>query len=373
MFEEILNPNSPIFWLFLISVLTAVFLFIARYFRTYVKFVYPNAKFEAIGNPFIQEKELNSLVDNATLDTFKDRLNTLRDYQVDGHTVSGIQHSLDQHFLRTVGMMRQDSSKKLSAFYDMYLQKKDIHLVKNAIKNTLLGKTKHPSLEAAIHPQTQKLISQVQGASKEQLPTLLQSYGFDKEFIEEISKETPDFLFIDILFEKQFLAQFKELKVPYKCEQAKQDFIKNMVDMLTIKHVLRAKQLSYPMERCTALFLGEGKQVSRWRFDAMVDASDVPGVITALDGTSYFPLLSTKIEQYTKEQSVQLFETSIHGVFLQRVKQIALQNYLTLGPTLRFLVSKEFEIQNLKAIVKGIAENLSVELIKNNLVKEVAA
>jgi V/A-type H+-transporting ATPase subunit C len=80
-----------------------------------------------------------------------------------------------------------------------------------------------------------------------------------------------------------------------------------------------------------------------------------------------------KIEQYGKEKSVSMFETLIYSVFLLRIKQISLQNYLTLGPLLRFLVSKEFEIKNLKAIVKGIAEQLPPEIIKNNLIKEVAA
>ncbi|MBN1860100.1 MAG: V-type ATPase subunit [Candidatus Thermoplasmatota archaeon] len=373
MFEEVLNPQSPFFWLLLISILAAVFLFIGRYFRTYVKFVYPNAKFEAIGNPFIQEKELNILVENTTLETFKDRLNTLRDYQVDGDNASLIQQSLDTNFLRTVAMMRKDSSKKLYAFFDLYLQKNDFPLIKNEIKTILLGMERHPLVERAAHPQTKKLLEQLQGVSKEQLSSVLAAQGFTKDLQDEVSKETPDFFQIDLLFEKAFLAQFKALKVPYKCENAKEDFIKNMVDMLTIQHLLRAKQLSYPPDRGKSLFLGEGKQISRWRFDAMIDASDVPGLITALDGTSYFPLLSTKIEHYSKQKSVSMFETLIQSVFLLRVKQISLQNYLTIGPLLRFLVSKEFEIKNLKVIAKGIAENLPTELIKSNLVKEVAA
>jgi vacuolar-type H+-ATPase subunit C/Vma6 len=49
---------------------------------------------------------------------------------------------------------------------------------------------------------------------------------------------------------------------------------------------------------------------------------------------------------------------------------ISTQNYVTIGPTIRFLVSKEYEIKNLKIIAKGIDENLSSDLIKKLIITE---
>lgn len=373
MLEEILTPRSAIFWLFILIFLAVVFVLIVRYFRPYVKFIYPNAKFEAIGNPFLLEKELHILVENASLDGFKDRLNVLRDYQVTGDTAVSIQTSLDENFLKTMHMMQNDSSKKLHAFYEVYLQRTDFYLVKNEIKNILLGGKKTINPENALLPRTKNMLEQLQHTSKEMIPGLLATAGFDNELIEAINQEKPDLLQIDILFDKQFLHQLAEVKVPSKCEQGKQDFMKNLIDMLTIKQLLRAKHLSIPPDICKTMFLGEGKQISRWRFDQMAEASDIPQTITALEGTTYFSALSTVAERFAKEQSVQLFEPVIHRAFLQRVKELSLQNYLTIGPTLRFLVSKEFEIKNLKAIAKGIAEQLSSEMIKSTLVMEAAA
>ncbi len=371
MFEDFLYPSSPLFWLIILGILAAVSLFIARTFRTYVKFIYPNAKFEAIGNPFIQEKELSVLIENPTLESFKDRLNVLRDYQVEGQTASSIQRSLDENFLRTIMMMRNDSSKKLVSFYDLYLQKIDFYLVKNEIKTLLRGTGKKQALDAAVLPQTKELLVMLQNTTKESLPELLTQQGFSKESIEKLMAEPVDLLQIDILFDHLFLCRLKEVKVPRKCDQPKQDFIKNTIDMLTVKHLLRAKHLSFSADVCKMFFLGEGKQISRWRFDQMADAADVSQVVTALDGTSYFPAVSAKTEQYVKEKSAQVFEQAVDAAFLQRIKEISLQNYLTFGPSLRFLVSKEYEIKNLKVITKGIAENISSDLIKNNLVKEV--
>jgi V/A-type H+-transporting ATPase subunit C len=370
VFEQILDPSSPFFWLFIVIFLIIVFTIIGRYLRTYVKFIYPNAKFEAIGNPFILEKELNTLVETMNLDTFKDRLNVLRDYQITGETASLIQQSLDQNFLQTITMMKQDSSKKLHPFYDLYLQRMDVYLIKNEVKKILLGITHQPSKENGMLPWTTDLLSRLHSATKETLPALLASAGFDKELLVALTKEPLDLLQIDIMFDSHILRQFKELKVPYKCDQAKHDYLKNLIDQLTIKYLLRAKHLSYSASICKTLFLGEGKQISRWRFEEMTEAPDVPQLITALDGTSYFPALSASLERYIKEKSVQVFEKGIDHVFLQRIKDLSFQNYLTIGPSLRFLVSKEFEIKNLKVIAKGITESLSQEFIKNNLINE---
>jgi vacuolar-type H+-ATPase subunit C/Vma6 len=60
----------------------------------------------------------------------------------------------------------------------------------------------------------------------------------------------------------------------------------------------------------------------------------------------------------------------LDGYFLKVMKDISMKNYLNLGPTLRYLGSKEFEIINLKIITKGLGENLSSDFIKNSLIME---
>ncbi|MEA3457463.1 MAG: V-type ATPase subunit, partial [Candidatus Thermoplasmatota archaeon] len=76
------------------------------------------------------------------------------------------------------------------------------------------------------------------------------------------------------------------------------------------------------------------------------------------------------IEDYNKEESVQVLENSLDSFYLKLVKDISIQNYVNIGPTIRFLVSKEFEIMNLKIIAKGIEENIQSDIVKNLLIKE---
>ena len=111
-------------------------------------------------------------------------------------------------------------------------------------------------------------------------------------------------------------------------------------------------------------------EIAPWKFNEMAELEQPPQVISALEGTSYFDVLKDSIEQYNKEGSVQVLENALDRYFLKLAKDISIKNYLNLGPTLRFLVSKEFEIKNLKVIAKGIGENFSSDFIKGSLIME---
>ena len=374
MFEIIFDPNNYPFWIIIIAIIAGAIAIISRPFSTYVKFVYPNAKFEAMGNPFIEEKELSSVLQSKDLSGFKDTLNSLKDYNIKGETTYDVQRSLDDHFIKTIDMMRKDSSKKMQEFYDVYLEKLDIYLIKRELKRKFSGiSIESSSVDQALLPNTKTLLEAMNDVEQEELPALLKSYGFSKELTNALTEETVDFLAIDTSIDTYLIDRFKQITVPYKCEQGKQTFIKRMLDIINIKTLLRAKQLGYDLDSCKKLFLGEGQEFASWKFNELADVDDVSQVISGLEGTSYYGVLKDAIEDYTKEESAQVLENALDGLFLKLVKDISIQNYISIGPTIRFIVSKEFEIQNLKIVAKGIGENLSSDLIKTFLITEASA
>ena len=372
MLEQLLNPYSLPFWILILSIIGIVILIISRPFSTYVKFVYPNAKFEAIGNPFIGDKELSSIIESRDLDAFKESLNTLKDYNIVGEDTYSVQKSLDDNFLQTIEMMRRDSSKKLDNFYDTYLEKIGIYLIKNQVKKILLDKIDNVEVENVALSSTKKLLDKLQDAGKENLPDILISYGFEKELAEAVTEEKPDLLKIDMIIDRYVIKKFEQVKVPYKCEQAKQNFVKRMIDILNIKNLIRAKQFGYDSDDSKKLFLGEGKEIAPWKFNDLAELEQVPQIISALEGTSYFNVLKDSIEEYGREESTQVLENALDNFLLKLVKEISMQNYLNFGPTIRFLVSKEFEIKNLKVVAKGVGERLPSDAIKSFLIMEAA-
>ncbi|MGF3554865.1 MAG: V-type ATPase subunit [Thermoplasmatota archaeon] len=372
MLDILMDPKNPFIWIIITLIIILVIVIFSRSFSTNIKFVYPNAKFEAMGNPFILESELNKLIDIKDLKSFKEILNQTKDYKVSGNTTKEIQQSLDQAFIKNVFMMKKDSSKKMNPFFDIYLEKIDSYLIKTAIKSKIQDKIiDEEIIENASLLKTKNLLKQIIFSDKKDLKNILIKYGFNSNIVNIINEKDINFLKLDIEIDKYIFNKFKETKVPYKCENAKNKFLNILIDTNNIKNILRAKQLNYDSESIKQIFLGDGQEIAAWKYNNMANLESIPQIITSLKGTSYYESLKNAIEIFHKEKSIQIFENELDNNFLKLIKNISMENFVTIGPTIRFIVSKEFEIKNLKIIVKGIAEGLSSNLIKPYLIKEI--
>ena len=128
------------------------------------------------------------------------------------------------------------------------------------------------------------------------------------------------------------------------------------------------ERLGYNENICNNIFLGDGKEISNWKYQELLQNKDVNQIILSLEGTSFYNNLKDSIEIFNKEQSTQIFEKVLDEYYLNILKEISIQNYVHIGPILRFLISKEYEIINLKIISKGIEEKINSNIIKNLLV-----
>jgi V/A-type H+-transporting ATPase subunit C len=352
-------------------IIAGIIAIIYRPFSTYIRFVYPNARFEAIGNPYITAKELNRIIENKNLDSFIDILNSNKDYKIVGESILKLQKSLDNNLIETIGMMQKDSSKKMKKFYYTYLEKFDIYLIKHVLKNKMQdNEINKDIINEAIHVKTKKILQEIIDAEKSKIPQILKYYGFPNSVINVFSEELVDFLKIDNELDRFIIEKFRHIEVPYKCINGINKFVNYLIDIVNIKHILRAKQLGYNNESLSKLFLGEGQEIASWKYKELLECESISQLISALQGTSFYDPLKNIIEDYNKKNSVQVLENVLDRHFLKIVKDISLENYVTIGPTIRFIVSKEFEIKNLKIIAKGIGEGISSDIIKSILISE---
>ena len=134
---DLFNPNAYQFWFLLVGIIAVIIGAIYRPFSSYFKFIYPNAKYQTIGNPFLTKKELDKVLDSKNLKGFLENLNYFKDYNIKGENAKDIQISLDENLLETVEMMRKDSNKSIHSFFDTYLEKYDMQIIRNEIKKTL--------------------------------------------------------------------------------------------------------------------------------------------------------------------------------------------------------------------------------------------
>jgi len=371
LLDLLFDPAGYYFWILIIAVIAGAIAIISRPFSTYVKFVYPNAKYEAMGNPYVTEKNLSNIVESKTLSDFKDILNNTKDFKISGETPYEIQKGLDDSFYKTIEMMKTDSSKKMDNFFDIYLEKIDMYLVKKELRNKLKnGEVNDKSIGQAILSSTKKLLYNIKEVEREKLAEMLLDFGFHEDMDKELENEEIDYMEIDNEVDKYIINKFIAVKVPYKCNEGKERFIKTYLDIYNIKHLLRCKQLGFGKEDCMKYFNGDGREIAKWRYKELSELVGVAQVINQLEGTSYYAILKDSIEEYNREKTVQILENRLDSLFLNLIKEISLKNYSTIGPTLRFLIFKEYEIQNLKVIAKGVAEDLSKDFTKQFLVME---
>jgi len=335
-----------------------------------MKFAYINAKVEAIGNPYLNEKELNLLIESKNIDEFKDSLNSSKDYNIDGKNSNQIHKSLEQNLINTIKQYEKDSSNRIKEFYNILYEKNDLFYLKILLKNKLKNENIEIKYENIILEKIKNLLDQIINLDNDKIPDYLIKYGFDNEINDILKNDKIDYILFDNFFDKYIINKIKKIKVPSKCLNAKNDFILRTIDIKNIKNILRAKNLDYSEIDSNNLFLGDGKEISNWKFKELSQMDDIYQIISGLDGTSYYNLLKDSIEIYNKSKSTQIFEKILDKIYLKNLKEISIQNYTHIGPILRYLISKEYEIMNLKIISKGVEEKIDTEIISNLLIKE---
>jgi vacuolar-type H+-ATPase subunit C/Vma6 len=368
----------PILYVLIIaaSVVIGIFAKLIPSFILLAKFTYPNAKYNAIGNPFIKTEEIQKLLVR-DLDDFKNMVNTNRDYELKGESVEVLHNELYIIFHRMIMMLTQDSPQSVKGFYDAYLYKLDLSLLKKSV-NIFLRGDKPPgdwneTLTARIFlPENKELLTQMFTLEIADFPNLLREYQYPEDLISllEDTTEPIDYDHVNIAFDRYMLSRFENLTLPKQCQAAVLRFVKTYKDILNIKTILRAKEWGLKRENIHKLLVGRGRELEDWKLTELVEMEDVPEVISHLEGTHYMPYLRDAIVEYEKEDSVSPLEHALDVCFLHLLSDLSVEHTTNLGVGIRFVVSKEYETQNLKVIVKGLLEKLSLDTIKKTVVTE---
>jgi len=364
MIDVLLDPNNPVMWLFIISLVAGAIAVISRPFSSYVKFVYPNAKYEAMGNPYLNQTSLQKLLETGSLQGFIEQLNNNKDYPIQGKNASEVQHQLDLLYVKTIEQMKNDNSKKMHSFYDTIIECHDLPIMKTVIKLKRKQKNIDESLiQQPISKKIKSYIERISNVEQEEFLQVLKDFGLPLNYIDLIKNEDTTDEEIDAQTDRFYMQQLHNVKVPYKCQQAKHLYIKRLIDIKSIELLLRAKQRKIPEEQCLNLFIDEGYEILEWKFKELAKADDITEIINMLEGTSYATMLK-HVSDTSKTKSVQPYTDALSQYMLTIMKNISSQHYTTIGPSLRFIHSKETEITNLKIIAKGLSENMAADTIK---------
>ncbi|KAA0000928.1 MAG: hypothetical protein FE047_00375 [Thermoplasmata archaeon] len=312
------------------------------------QFSYPNAKFSAIEPVFLREKEIARLLESKNLEELKNNVIS-KDFILEGEEARELQKSIEESHKKIILMAIEDSPKKVQSFYEMWIKKMDAEKLKEAIRNIIEDR------EIEVEPtsiEMKELIERLRKVEQAEVERVLKEYGYLISLempIEEIEKE----------IDKKIIEDFKQLTLPKSCKKAIEKFVGTWIDILNIKTILRGKH--YGMEAID--IIEGGWEVSKWKIEELLKVDYIPEIISLLEGTSYYPALRDAITDFEKEGVIAL-ERALDKYLLQAVGMIANEYPLSIGPGIRFMVEKEAEARNLKAVAKAVAEEMPEEAWK---------
>jgi vacuolar-type H+-ATPase subunit C/Vma6 len=387
---ELADPGNYYFWIITTGITIAIIGLLKSKIQmlfTITSFAYPNAKFNAIGNDFVRKHELEALIEARNMNDAMGLLSS-RNYPLkDVKNADEAELVLDEYNVKTIEETIQDIPDGLKPLVKTYLKKYEINIIKRFLK-TRLGKgrartrpkTKISPVEKEefkglkpVGDVTQEILQQMMDSERaDEIADIFAKTKFGKELREAIHEYDGNFQKIENILDKYVFSELRNVdgEVSPTIAVPTRFFVNHLLDISNIKMLLRAKRKGFSTETCKSMLFPPGLVLSTWKLEQMCESNDVTEIIAELEGTKYYPIIKDLVPDYEKKRDVSPFEIALDRFLLRLMIEIAIQHTVTAGPTIRYVVSREYETRNLKTILHGLEEGLDYKRIMPLVITE---
>ncbi|ADZ08687.1 V-type ATP synthase subunit C [Methanobacterium lacus] len=337
-------------------------------------YTYPNARVRARTGRLFNEKEFSEIVESQNVEEVKNYLRGVPDYAKYIDTYP-LEKALDSQLAETYDLIARITPDDSKDSFKFLLKKWDIKNIKSIIiaKEAGLSQEQTVDLLVPFGELSNKLDSLIDTDSVEEVLNALEGTEYPK-IVEDalpIYKETGLLLPLEASMDKYLLENLLKTSATPEDENTTllHNYIGTMVDVANIKIILRAKADNIKYEDIEPYMVSDGYEIREWKLKELMEAEDVSGVISGLEGTDYAPMLSDAMSEFNETGSMATFEKLLDSYVVKTAKTISLKNQFGIGPMIGFLSRKETEVKNLKIIARGKREaGFSPSMIKEMLV-----
>jgi len=362
------NSIVIVFGIVGVAVLILIILFMS-YYRTITaiaNFAYPNAKLKAIGTPFINKKKLLDLLESRSASEVLSKIEA-EGYKVD----EDIEYSLDKTLISQMKNLVSSVPEGIMPLFNAYLTKFDAEQLKKIIRMKSDGVEKEEILKKSLPVKvlTSELISELADAKDiETIISILKETTFNDAFKTETYKPVELERMLDkYVYEK---LRASALKVDVDVAPCASVFVGRYADIMNLKILIRTRKMGYEPGVIESFLFGKGRELAEWRLHELSLATNIQEIISETEGTAYAQPLKEALPEYEKTGSVYPLEAALDRELLKTVSSLSVEYGLTAGVPIRFAVAKEYEVRNINAVLKGVAEGLGSEKIKHFLIAE---
>ncbi|BDZ66697.1 V-type ATP synthase subunit C [Methanobacterium ferruginis] len=337
-------------------------------------YTYPNARVRGRAGKIFTEKQFSEIIEAGNIDEVKNYLRGFPDYAkyIDQYP---LEKALDTQLAENYDLIARITPANSRDAFKFLLKKWDIRNIKSIVIAKKAGLSAEETLDLVVPfgDLTAKLDALVDANDINEVLSALEGTEYTS-IIEDaipVYEETGMLLPMEASLDKYLLENLlRTITTPEDDNTALlKSYVGSMVDAANLKIILRAKVDGLKFEDIDPYMISDGYQIREWKLKDLMEAEDVSGVVSGLEGTEYAQVLSEAMSQYTETGSIGAFETALDKNVSETAKRISLKNQFGIGPMIGFLSKKEKEIKNLKIIVRGKREEgFTPAMIKEMLI-----
>jgi len=337
-------------------------------------YTYPNARVRARNGRLFSEKEFSEIIESQNLEEVKNYLRGVPDYAkyVDMYP---LEKALDTQLAETYDLIARITPENSKETFKFLLKKWDIKNIKSILIAKKAGLSSDETLELIVPfgELSDKLDSLIESDTVTEVLNGLEGTEYPKilENAIPVYNETGLLLPIEASLDKYLLQNLLRASATPEDDNTNylHIYVGTMVDVANIKIIIRAKADNLMYDDIEPYMISDGYQIREWKLKELMEAEDIAGVISSLEGTDYAPMLSDAMSDFTETNSMSGFENALDSHMNETAKKISLKNQFGIGPMIGFLSRKEREIKNLKIIARGKREEgFSSSMIKEMMI-----
>jgi V/A-type H+-transporting ATPase subunit C len=308
---------------------------------TIASFSYPNARLKAMGNPFVRKKKLNALIElsgaqEAAMEISKEGYDLPQNIEKVG--TKEAERKLEMAQVEFLHKVMNSNPQSIRPFLEAFLIKYDAMQIKKALR-ARHNNSNGSDLKMRLIPVkeiTQEIIDDI----------------LDTNTVEDVCNERTI------------------TRVDSTVRETITLYIGKYADITNIKHIIRSKDQGLDPQTTESFLIDGGRLLAPWKLKQMIEVKGLQELMTELDGTPYQETLREAMQEYSETKSIYSLEVAMDRLLLKTASEIASSALIFSGPTIKFLVAKEFEVRNLKAVLRGMYEGLPSESIMPMLIWE---
>lgn len=325
-------------------------------------YTYPNARVRARMGRIFTEKQFSEIIESGNIEEVKNYLRGYPDYAkyIDQYP---LEKALDIQLAENYDLVARISPENSRDSFKFLLKKWDIKNLKSIIIAKEVGLSPEETMDLVIPfgELSDKLDALIDADDINEVLSALEGTEYTQILEDSIPiyQESRMLLPLESSLDKYLLENL--LRTVATPEDDNTAYLKNyvgdLVDSTNLKIILRAKVDGLKFDDIEPYMITDGYQIREWKLKDLMEAENVSGVVSGLEGTDYASLLAEAMTDYNETGSISAFETALDNHVNDTAKKISLKNQFGIGPMIGFLSRKEREIKNLKIIARGKRED----------------